>query len=171
MPRKIREIRIEGNDAFITLTKGYTAVIDAADVPLICDSHWCAQVHHRPDGTVRGVYAASFSSGPAKLLHRIIAGTPMGMETDHRDGDGLNCRRSNLRNATQLENSRNRRRPAHNSSGVKGVSWHKQIGKWQAHIGFHGKKWYLGTFASLDDAAAAYAKASARLHGEFGSTG
>ena len=51
------------------------------------------------------------------LLHRVIAGTPVGMETDHRDRDGLNNRRNNLRNATIAQNRQNAAISADNTSG------------------------------------------------------
>lgn len=173
MPKKIRPIRIEGNTAYITLTKGYTAVIDATDVHLASGNNWNAAVTKKADGSVRSVYAASsrsLSEGGRKtvLLHRVIAQTPDGLETDHIDGDGLNNRRANLRNSTVAQNRRNRRTGCNNTSGVKGVSWNKAMGQWKVDIHVGGKKHYLGCFDTIDAASNAYASASAELHGEFG---
>jgi hypothetical protein len=173
MKCKIRPIRIEGDCAFVTLSAGYVCVIDAADVDLINVGNWSAHVSRRGDGSVLTVYAfrqicdENGRRGRA-LMHRLIAGTPAGLQTDHIDGDGLNNRRANLRNATKTQNGRYIRRPLHNTSGVKGVSWHKGSNKWRASIKCDGKSRALGSFKSIAEAAEAYAAASAELHGEFG---
>ena len=168
----IRPIRIEGDVAYIPLTRGYEAVIDASDIHLVDGVHWHACPDFRRDGTIRAVYAIRTDRTSPKprsvSLHRVIAGTPPGFETDHIDGDGLNNRKANLRIATNVHNQHNQRLQSNNSSGVKGVSWHKATNKWAAHIGIARRRKHLGLFSNLDDAAAAYARASAELHGEFG---
>lgn len=104
------------------------------------------------------------------LMHRVILGLDGDIKGDHRDGNGLNNRRENLRPATGAQNTHNQRTRIDNRSGVKGVSWHKRIGKWQARIGLHGKDKCLGYFADIQSAAEAYRNASNELHGEFGRT-
>ena len=101
-------------------------------------------------------------------MHRAIMGEPKELDVDHRDGDGLNNRRANLRVATVLENQFNARRRKDNASGFKGVSWHRAAGKWYAHISLNRKRFHLGTFDTPEAAHAAYAAASAAFHGEFG---
>lgn len=169
---KRRAIRIEGEVAFVPLTQGYEAIIDAADVPLVGGWLWHADVKHHPDGRVSAVYAARSRRGSQGkvLMHRLIANTPDGMETDHEDADGLNNRRKNLRNATTSQNQANSRRPINNTSGGKGVYLHRATGRWMARISANGQRHYLGLFDRISDACAAYAEASARLHGEFGRT-
>ncbi len=166
MPKNIRPIRIEGNIAFVSLTKGYTAIIDASDAPLVDQWNWTAQENNRT------VYAFRNDRSDQKQrtvrLHRAILGAPDGLEVDHISGDGLDCRRHNLRIVTGAENSRNRRVYVNNKSGVKGVSWQRDVGKWKAEIRLGGKRHYLGLFSDIPEAAAAYAKASAALHGDFG---
>ncbi len=173
MPKHIRPIRIEGNIAYVALTKGYEALIDVDDIPLVAGRHWCATIAHRPDGSIRTVYAVSafpIEGGRRRLtyLHRLIAGPPDGMHTDHIDGDGLNNRRHNLRHATTAQNNKNLRTSISNTSGVKGVRWCKRDHRWVAQIAVDGRTRTLGYFASIEAAAAAYAAASAELHGEFG---
>jgi hypothetical protein len=172
MPRKIRPIRIEGNIAYVPLTKGYEAIIDAADVHLVSGSNWFAQeyprsVYAKRSRKKRGVVQCIF-------LHRVLMGDPEGFEIDHINGNGLDNRRSgekgNLRVATKAQNGRNQRLFSSNTSGYKGVSFHKQASKWDARIMVDGKSRRLGLFSTPKDAAAAYAKASAELHGEFGRT-
>lgn len=172
MPRKIRPIRIEGDVAYVPLTQGYEAIIDAADAHLVDGVCWTTLVQRRRDQSVVKVYAMRFVREPdgakAVYLHRVIAGTPEGMETEHRNGDGLDNRRDNLRHATHMENMRNRRNAINNRSGKKGVSWSTSAGKWRAQIRAGDSPRHLGYFECIEDAAAAYAEASARLHGEFG---
>ena len=161
-----RQLRIEGEVAFIPLTQGYEAVIDAADAPLVSGSNWRALV--RP----RTIYAQRHSLvidgvRPATFLHRAIMRAPTGMEVDHIDGNGLNNRRSNLRLATHAENGRNARIRSDNTSGFKGVFQHKRDGSWRAQIHVDGRNKYLGVFRTPEDAHAAYVQAAANLHGPF----
>ena len=173
MPKKIRPIRVEGNIAYIPLTNGYEAVIDADDAHMVAAFNWYAAVTRRSDGSIRSVYAVRAGegarcNGKTILMHRVILGGPIGMSCDHRDGNGLNNRRDNLRAATPQQNSFNQRIGTNSTTGVKGVGWHKAMGKWRADIMVDGKKHYLGCFDTVDDASTAYADASVRLHGEFG---
>jgi hypothetical protein len=102
-------------------------------------------------------------------MHRFIMGMSFGdrKKIDHRDGNGLNNQRHNLRPATHAQNMCNYKKPATNTSGYKGVTWHKQHAKWQAKIRVDGKRLSLGTFGSPEEAYAAYCKAANDLHGEF----
>lgn len=76
----------------------------------------------------------------------------------------------NLRVATRSENSANSKKPAHNTSGLKGVTWHKQRQKWAAQIGVHGKNKHLGLFATPEEAHEAYKKAANDNFKEFART-
>ena len=168
MPHKIRPIRIEGNIAYVPLTKGYEAIIDAADSPLVARWNWHAST------SAWNVYAHRTSYDTATrqrvCMHRVIMGEPIGLEIDHIDGDGLNNRRSNLRAATHSENMRNRTQQKNNTSGFKRVCWHKQARKWTAAIKVNGRQKHLGMFDKAEDAHAAYCAAAANLHGEFART-
>lgn len=171
-----RHVQIIGDVAYVPLTRGYEAIIDAADAHLASGFNWGSLVKRRGDGDVRTVYALRRGSPdkrgarPAVYLHRVIMDAPAGSDVDHIDGNGLNNRRSNLRVASRSENLRNHGMRPNNTSGFKGVSWHNTSEKWQVHIRVDGKQKMLGLFADIQDAAAAYAKASKELHGEFGRT-
>lgn len=89
-------------------------------------------------------------------------------EIDHINGDRKDNRLCNLREATKAENRINRCNYKNNTSGIKGVSFHKRNGKWKAQIQVSGRKMGLGYFDRIEDARDAYAEASDRLHGEFG---
>lgn len=164
--RKVRSLRVEGNVAYIPLTKGYEAVIDAADVPLVEGRFWTASVFKN---TVYAMTRAKERTGVWRTvyLHRLLAGVP-GQEVDHVSGDGLDNRRINLRPATKAENRRNRRVGSANTSGIKGVHLDAFTGRWRAEIEVDGVKHRLGRFATQSEAASVYAAASVRLHGDFG---
>ena len=167
MKRTIRPIRVSGKVAFVTLTKGYTAIIDAADVHLVEGWNWHAVIGRN---TVYAKRRERIDGGAWRtiLLHRIIMAPPDDMQVDHRSGDGLDCRRANMRQATNSQNQHNQRLKCTNTSGLKGVSWDMGSQKWRAKIKIDGKQIYLGLFTSPESAHAAYAEASSRLHGDYG---
>jgi hypothetical protein len=108
--------------------------------------------------------------GTRYLAHRVIWRMVYGDEPhriDHRDLDGCNNRLGNMRAATVAQNGMNRGAPSNNTSGVKGVSYRKDTGKWSAKIVANNKIQNLGCYKSLEDAASAYRQAALKLHGEF----
>lgn len=163
--RKYRPIRVDGDLAYITLTKGYEAVIDAADVHLVDGVNWYANTDGNTVYAQRGAYA----NGAQKTtrLHRVLMGVNDELLVDHIDGDGLNNRRSNLRLATREQNNRNQRLVKRNSSGFKGVSWDKKERKWLAQIRVDGRSRNLGRYKTPEQAHAAYCAASLKIYGEF----
>ena len=86
---------------------------------------------------------------------------------DHIDGNKLNNRFRNLREATRSENNSNSKRPANNSSGFKGVSYRKQVGRWTAQITVNNKRSHIGYFNTPEAAHAAYVRAAKQSRGEF----
>lgn len=102
-------------------------------------------------------------------MHRQIMGFP-DCHVDHRDRNPLNNSRSNLRCATHGQNIINRGKlRGEFTSGFKGVSWHKQHRKWYAQASVGGKTRFLGLFRDEIEAAAAYDRAVAEMHGDFAS--
>lgn len=90
-------------------------------------------------------------------------------QVEHKDGNGLNNRLDNLRDVPQVINCRNQSKSANNTSGVTGVYWNGSA--WIANICLNYKTYYLGSFASLEEAAAVRKATAARLeftdrHGE-----
>lgn len=165
MIKPIRTIRIEGPIAYVPLTKGLEAVIDAIDAELVGQWNWHASMsasghvyalrNNNADGVRRTV-----------AMHVQIMGLDASRrEVDHRDGDGLNNRRANLRHCTHAENMRNRMLDRRNRFGAKGV-WASR-GKFRASIKFEGKTIHLGTFQTQQEAAAAYLGAAKALFGDF----
>lgn len=172
MPRKIRSIRIEGNIAFVPLTRGYEAKVDIADLPLVAGFMWAAMVTRRPDGGIKKIYATRNMPRSARprgrvFMHRAIIGAPPEKEVDHADGDGLNNCRDNLRLATASQNAQNRKTPSNNTSGHKGVQWNRKIEKWVVRIKKDGRMKEIGAYLDKEEAAASYADVSRVLFGDF----
>lgn len=76
-------------------------------------------------------------------------------DVDHKDGDGLNNRWTNLREVSRTLNMQNACKRSDNTSGFVGVYWHGQINKWYAQITVRGKTISLGCFEKMEDAVAA----------------
>ncbi len=103
-------------------------------------------------------------------MHQEIAkraGIPPSRQYDHRDRNGLNNTRGNIRPSNHQLNMANSKKSVGKSSKHKGVIWNKARKKWHAQIGFNGDNIYLGLFDNEDDAGEAYVVAAIQLFGEF----
>lgn len=160
---------MSGTAITIRLTRGYVALVDLDDYEMLSRLKWRAKVE--ADGRV---YASahlprSGKRGKAVVMHRYILGvTDPLVKVDHRNGDGLNNTRDNLRICTNAQNVRNQR--AHGdkkTSKLKGVSFIRSAGKYRAQIMVNYRKFNLGNFANEIDAAKAYDAAAREHFGEF----
>jgi hypothetical protein len=137
-----------------------TAIVDDEDYDRVSMSRW-----HFSDG-----YAARriTEGGRSRIqkMARFIMGEPDGI-VDHRSMNTLDNRRDNLRVTGKAQNMQNRGATKKNTSGFKGVSWNKKLGKWTAQIKAFGKHKYLGVFTDIKKAAEAYESAAMELHGDF----
>lgn len=88
-------------------------------------------------------------------------------QIDHINGDKLDNRIVNLREATQAQNCYNKALSSNNKSGVKGVYLNKKLNKWHAQIKKGSLKLHLGYFSELEDAKKAYETKATELFGEF----
>ena len=121
----------------------------------------------KPAGTVQNGYTLIMIDGVQHRSHRLafiyMLGREAAGDVDHIDTDRTNGRWSNLREATRSQNHANKRRRFDCASGIKGVRFHKQSGKWQARLCDK----HIGLFETKKGAAAAYAAASSLRFGEF----
>jgi hypothetical protein len=91
-----------------------------------------------------------------------------GLQIDHIDGNPGNNRIENLREVTHTQNLQNGKIHSNNTSGVKGVYWHKIANKWAAAIKVNRKQIHLGYYTILEEAAAVVKEAREKYHGEYG---
>lgn len=143
------------------------AVVDDEDYPSVRGFNWT------PMRTRSAVYArrtTKDASGRrvAILMHRALLGVSDSKTlVDHRNHDGLDNRRENLRSCTETQNQGNRQKSPGKSSVYKGVNWVAKKRKWRAYITRSYKFVHLGEFSSEEAAAAAYDKAARETFGEF----
>lgn len=163
LPLAIDSLTVE-----IPLTRGQVTVVDAIDADLAQYS-WRAQFN--PGYANGGKFTAKRTDGI--LLHRIILSRMISRElsydekVDHINHDPLDNRRSNLRLATNSQNLFNRPMRKGNTSGYKGVTFHRSTGKWRARVGYKNKQIYLGLFNTPEEAYKAYCNKAIELFGDF----
>jgi hypothetical protein len=147
----------------ISLTKGYVALVDDCDYERVSQFKWRAHVRRKTVYAVRGV------GRTMQQLHRFILNLEPcdKCKVDHRDRNGLNNCRGNLRVCTHGENLRNQDKHSNNTTGWKGVSWYAQGRKFRAHINSNGKYIHIGYFHNPITAALEYDKAAIKHHGDF----
>jgi hypothetical protein len=122
--------------------------------------------------TPAGYYIVSID-GVTWREHRIIWEWVHGQalaedyEIDHIDGDRGNNRIENLRKVSRRENQWNAQTRKDNTSGYKGVSWHKKSQRWAANISIDGKVKCLGMYDTPEEAHAAYCQRASEIRGEF----
>jgi hypothetical protein len=148
----------------IPLTQGLAALVDDEDYArVVAATSWHA---YRCGKTFYAKRKVRLVDGPRvnQHLHTFLTGWPL---VDHINGNGLDNRRANLREATKRQNGWNRGPNRANTSGFKGVTWNKACRSWQAKITVGGASSYLGLFARAEEAAVAYDAAARDLQGEF----
>lgn len=151
----------------IKLSQGKVALIDDEDFDSISKYKWYA--HKR-----RGIYYAGRNGNTINgkrhqiQMHRsIINVTDKKIIVDHKDHNGLNNMRINLRRCTQAQNTANKSSHKNTSSKYLGVSFIKKTNKWRAMIMKTGTNMVLGSFVTEEAAASAYNYAAIKYHGSF----
>ena len=155
--RAIVHSYVDGDCGYIELAGEGWALVDAEDFERVNTYKW-----HKLR-TKTKVYAATTINNRQMLMHRFILNTPKGRVTDHEDRNGLDNRKSNIRDTTQTQNLRNVGITSRNKSGYKGVCWDAKAGKWKAQVSIGGRTKFLGNFDNPKDAARAYNRKAREL--------
>lgn len=155
----------------IELTQGQVARVSPKDFERLIQWKWCAAW----SPIARSFYAVRTSCSGGRrtvYMHREILGIEKcdKRNIDHVSGETLDNRRSNLRFATHAQNLRNQGLSRNNTSGYKGVNWHRKTKKWIARITLNRKSIHLGYYDTPELGHAAYTLAAEKYHGEFART-
>jgi len=152
----------------IKLTQGKVALVDDEDYERLNKSRWLVDTYHTTDYAYR--FLIRNLNGERKksklYMHNEILVSPLGMEIDHRDSNGLNNQKFNLRFCTKSQNQGNSKSRT-GTSKYKGVSWDRKSRKWFAGIKVSGYRTHLGSFEAEKDAALVYNVAAIEHFGEF----
>lgn len=101
-------------------------------------------------------------------LHRFITNCEdSNIICDHKNRNPLDNRLKNIRFGNRINNGINVSLRKDNSSGYKGVHWHKQSNKWRVQINIKGKRTHIGMFTNVINAALAYNEVAKKYFGEF----
>ena len=136
----------------IPLTQGKFALVDNDVYDGLNKHKWYARKGKKTYYARRNVWNGK--EQVAILMHRQILGLYYrdGKITDHKNRNGLDNRRENLRVVSNMENMHNHGGHTRNMSGYNGVFWDKRRNKWRAQIGVNGKPVYLGIYNNIKDA-------------------
>ena len=149
----------------------YFAKVDDADFEWLNQFNWKALITNSNVYAVRSIRNDN-GTRDTICMHRLILNMPKNskLEGDHKDHDGLNNQRNNLRKATSTQNRRNTRKRGRKSSKYLGVHWSKCIKRWIAAITINRKSKHIGTYTSETLAARAYDQAAIIHFKEFANT-
>jgi hypothetical protein len=144
----------------IKLTQDKETIVDDEDYEHLNQWKWHYHSRNYAKRTVKKTKSKIY-------LHRLIMKAEINQKIDHINGNGLDNRKENLRIVNQSQNGQNRDKQINNTSGYKGVTWHKQCNKWLAQINHKGKHYSLGLFETKEAAAKAYNEAALTYFGEY----
>ena len=165
MSHDLKDFRASTDDYLgsvcLLVNRQVEVLIDVADFETVIAHRWTVMAGRNTFYVVRG-------NRDNKLvrLHRQLLNAPENTLGDHKNLNGLDNRRKNLRPCSHSENNFNARLRKDNPSGHKGVFQYPS-GSWGARIWKNGRRFYLGVFQTAIEAHGAHARAAAVLHGEF----
>lgn len=140
---------------------------DDSDHELLSRYNWSL---HKGDTTLYA-RANAWNKGTKKsfhpYMHRLLLGVSKNEQVDHKDHNGLNNKRDNLRLCSSSENNYNKAPATNNSTGYKGVHYYKKRNNFQVNIMVGKKRIHGGYFEKVEDAAKKYNELALKYHGEF----
>lgn len=152
----------------ISLTKGQFAYVSPGKWEKAAEHNWNAWWNVDTQSYYGTRRVKSGGKSVSVMLHNFIFGEiPLGKIVDHASRITLDCTDENLRLATPEQNRWNRAKSRNNTSGHKGVTWHKAAEKWMVQIRANGTPHYLGLFKDFEEACRVYREAADKYHGEF----
>ena len=164
-------LRFGHSVCLIHIKKFRFAIVDPYDYDYLRRFKWRLNRSNRTFYAFRTVSRGPLFRPQVIWMHHEILPPPDGLLVDHRNHNGLNNRRENLRLATPAENIQNARKTRlKTTSRYKGVDFVKATGKWRARICVNGHRIFLGSFDSELDAALAYDAAAKKYFGEYACT-
>ena len=168
IPQKSSFVQQPNGTVIINLTHDQITVIDSVDTDLVSHKWFASFAKTYADGgsyIVRRNTVRSDGKRVTIAIHQIIMQRMIGRDivtgemVDHIDHNPLNNCRSNLRLVNRAENGQNRKgKNRNNTSGFKGVTFHKDSGRWIAQKHVNGKHIHIGLFATAEEAHEAYCK-------------
>lgn len=155
----------------ISLTQGKVVIVDDENYESLNCFKWHVLKGANTYYAIRNDRGSDFKK-KSILMHRIILNAPDGVLTDHRNGDGLDNRKLNLRLCTHAENIRHQGLNRRNTSGFKGVIFRKSSTQkaYDAKIKVNNKWIHLGCYRTAKQAAQAYDLAALKYHEGFALT-
>jgi len=149
---------IIGDTANCLLADGSVTRVSIESISLLKTCTWCRSGNS---------YVMTRSINPSISIQRFLLGAKEGEIVDRIDRNPLNNTLENLRICTKQENAINTKVRSDNSTGHKGVAYHKKAGKYRAYINLNGKQKHLGLFDTAEQAAQRYNEASCAIFGDF----
>ena len=148
--------------AILRTSNGVDVLVDDEDLERLTPFKWNAYLK-------KGIgCVVTFQSGNRIVLHRMLANTPVGFITDHKNGNPLDNRKENLRICNYSQNNANCKKHGSScASKYKGVTYRKNRLKWGARIKKDGREVWLGSYRNEEIAAIAFDLGSIEHHGEF----
>lgn len=166
---KARNTYLDMDDHYLLIIESekfgvHHVLFDKNDYPLLSKYTWCVGTQK-----TRATFYVFANIGQRRNLrmHKLIIGNSNGLEIDHKNRNGLDNRRGNLRLATPAQNKYNVGIKKNNTTGYKGVFFVKKSNLYWAYIKADKKRIGGGCFKTPEEAAKKYNELALKYHGDF----